>query len=246
MTPPSKTIKVKDLVEHEMKNKPKSEGKKPFRPIFIPRDMPHESVEAYLEREGYKIASENHRITIQVPPVGLNNLGCCAVVQDGAFNFLEFRYPDVKWVLFNIVRKESERRDVRIAVESIKETTQDSDEGVKKYKKAQILQRNSARDIIVNEDHRSQEVYFVREKLTRKFRKPSADASAVTLEIHLSKTREYSKLNEGTGEFEEIKNWREEVIIHPEIKDIDKLDITGLPKSLIEFCYDFEKEVTTS
>ena len=179
---------------------------------------------------------------IELHPVGSQSKYRCTVVQDEEFRFLAYRYPDVKWIVFNVIRAEKDRRDVRIAVQSVRETTEEDDEGVMKYKEAKILQRNSKGDVTVNDDYR-QEVYYVREKLTRKFKKPSADGSGIKLEVQLSKTREYSRLNKGTGKFRYIKGWKDEVIIHPEITDINEVD-EKFAQSLIEFCYDFEKEIT--
>ena len=242
--PPVWEMKVKDINEYEKKTMPFQKGQRYFRSSFIPKHMPHKSSEVHLIRQGYQFVQEERKIMIQVHPVGSQSKGRCTVVQDEEFRFLAYRYPDVKWIVFNVIRAEKDRRDVRIAVQSVRETTEEDDEGVMKYKEAKILQRNSKGDVTVNDDYR-QEARFVREKHTRIFKKPSADESGIKLEVQLSKTREYNGLNKGTGKFEDIKDWKDEVIIHPEITDINEVD-EKFAQSLIDFCYAFEKEITST
>ena len=236
--PPHKDMTVSELQEHEEKNRMFVKGKRHFRSSFIPQRMNHKKAEEYLLREDYQFVAEDKRITIQLNPKGYKGQHPCNIVQDGRFNFIDFRYPDVKWVLFNVIHRQSSGgRDVRVAVESVRETKDASDPGVTIYKNAKILKRGlTSTHLQINEEF-TREVSFVREKITRKFKKLHETNDDFSEEIHLIRSREYSKLNERTGVFQEIKDWREELVFQANISNLHKIATSEeFPRYFIGSC----------
>ena len=241
--PPENRMKVQDLVTFEEKNKKKGPGEVRFRSSFMPMKVPHDIVKAYLDKERYQSETEEHIFMIQVNKiievhkVGLQSKEQCYVVQNADFQFLELWHFGTKWIELNIIRQDSSKRDVRINVESECDTA-DTDLSFLHYKDAKIITKDASGGIVVNEKYRDQ-VNFLREKVTTKYSKSISEDFKV--EVNLTRAKEYSKLNRSTGYFDVVKDWREELIIQPQVTDINMVAASEeFAKSLIELCYQFE------
>ena len=242
--PQVKDMTVNELQKEEDRNKKFVKGRRHFRSSFFPKRMYHLSAEKYLIHKGYGFTKEEKRIAIQLNPSGSKSQHKCKVIQDGHFNFVVFQYPDVKWVLFNMVRMDKRGRDVRIAVESVKESSQANDPahdpGALIYKAAKILNRNNESTYLEIKPEYSSEVSFIREKITRTYRKLDRDDN-LRVEMQLIRSREYSNPNERTGKFRDIKDWREELVIQIEVLDITQLlGSEEFSRDFISLCYSLE------
>ena len=240
--PPQPKMTVEKLLTYDKKKK-FEEGARIFRSTFIPKEMPHAVMESYLQEQGYKLISEEERIMIQLQP--LKGKLQCTVLQDGDCEFLEFRYPDFKWIMFNVIRKDGQRRDVRLAVESIRDAYEEHDPAVLQYKGEKLVRRNEMGDLEITEKYRNQ-IHFVREKTTKRYKKTVLNAGEFPSEVLLVKSKEYSimRTREGSnssGEFDDVKDWREEVVIQPEVPDVDDAEaVKTFAKDFIRFCYNIE------
>ena len=233
--PPKRNMSVTEL--HDFGKKTTKRIGRQFRSAFIPQDLPHDSVEAYLIREGYQLFVIEKRFMVTIKTEGGST--CFTVVLNENLELIELRYPDVKWVIFNVKRIDSKRRDVRFTLQSLRETHEESDPAVKRYKSAKIL-TVTEEDVTITEEF-MKEVEFVRRKTTRKFKKPGGEADGeFHTEVHLVRSKEYGTPS-GNGSFNDVKEWRDEVVIQPEVPDIqDKEACSRFMKEFIKFCFNIE------
>ena len=233
--PPKRNMSLTEL--HDLGKRTTQRIGRPFRSALIPQDLPHDSVEAYLIREGYQLFVIENRFMVTIKTE--RALTCFTVVLNENLEFIELRYPDVKWVIFNVKRIDSKRRDVRFTLQSLRETHEESDPAVKRYKSAKIL-RVTGEDITITEEFMKQ-VEFVRRKTTRKLKKQGGEADGeFHTEVHLVRSKEYGTPS-GNGSFNDVKEWRDEVVIQPEVPDIqDKEACSRFMKEFIKFCFNIE------
>ena len=233
--PPKRNMTVAEL--YEFSNQGKQRAGKPLRSGFIPQDLPHDPMEAYLRGEGYDLIDTENRFMISMKPAGAST--SFTVVQNENLEFIDFRYPDFKWVIFNVKRADSKRRDVRFTLQSMRETIEESDPAVKHYSSAEIL-IVTGEDVTITEEF-MKEVVFVRRKTTRKLKKPGGEVDGkFHTEVHLVRTKEYGTPS-GNGSFNDVKEWRDEVVIQPEVPDIqDKEACSRFMKEFIKFCFNIE------
>ena len=229
--PPKRNMSVTEL--HDLIKQTRQRTGRAFRSAFIPQDLPHDSMEAYLIREGYQLFDIENRFMVTIKTEGAST--CFTVVLNEKIEFIELRYPDVKWVTFYVKRVDSKRRDVRFTLQSIRETHEESDPAVNRYNSAKIL-IVTGEDITVTEEF-VEEVESVRRKTTRKFKKPGDKAgSESNIEVHLVRSKEYGTPS-GNGSFNDVKEWRDEEVIQPELPDIqDKESCSRVMDEFVKFC----------
>ena len=127
--PPERFMTVDELSEYGEQGK--DGNGKLFRSALIPRDLPHAPLESYLKKEGYEQVPEETEFMVNLKIGGGSTH--CTVVQNENLEFVEFRYPDIKWVMFNVKRAESTKRDIRFTIQSIRDSVQTSDPVVMRY-----------------------------------------------------------------------------------------------------------------
>ena len=205
------------------------------RSSFMPLAISHDTVEKYLEQEGYQLINEEERFLIQIYHFypSLKEKKKYTVLQDFEFKFLEFWKP-VSKRSFDIVKRNS--NVVRISIEAEIPTFEVLvEKTMQMYKDAKILNKDAEKRLIVNEDYR-ENVGFVRQKVTKIYR----SSNKFEAEIHLIKAKEYTNQDKQTGRFLDVKDCREELIIVPKIPGIKEIN-EEYAENLIELCYQFEK-----
>ena len=229
--PPKGNMSVNEL--HDLDKQTRQRTGTAFRAAFTPQDLPHDSMEAYLIREGYKLFDIENRFMVTIKAEGAST--CLTVVLNENLEFIELRYPDVKWVTFYVKRVDSERRDVSFTLQSLREMHEESDPAVNRYNSAKIL-TVSGEDITITEEF-MKEVEFVRRKTTRKFKKQGGEADGESrTEVHLVRSKKYIKPS-GNGSFIDVKEWRDEEVIQPELPDIqDKEACSRVMDEFVKFC----------
>ena len=190
-----------------------------------------------MENEGYEQVAEETEFLINLKIGGGSTH--CHVVQNENLEFVEFRYPDIKWIIFNVKRAESTKRDIRFTIQSIRDSVQTSDPVVMHYCSAEIIRLNGESLSVTAQF--VEEVDFVHRKVSRKFKKPAGNQAegAFQTEVHLVKTKEYRKRSDGS--FPDVMEWKDEVVIQPQLPDTrDKEACSLFMKEFIKFCFNIE------
>ena len=74
--PPKRTMTTAELSEYGIRGKQRIG--KPFRSAFIPQDLPHEPLEAYLKKEGYELMTTESKFMIDMK-IGGGSTECMVV-----------------------------------------------------------------------------------------------------------------------------------------------------------------------